>query len=86
MKNSALCCPFGRSVYYRHRVVRLSDFVLFSSQILLIHQDFYKWFRDVNVGKITDMKTGFRIGNRAICLSFYNSLNDFTNASEKEWM
>ncbi|OGH73611.1 MAG: hypothetical protein A2921_03885 [Candidatus Magasanikbacteria bacterium RIFCSPLOWO2_01_FULL_43_20b] len=34
-------------------------FVLFSSQTLLIHQDFYKWFRDVNVGKITDMKTGF---------------------------
>ena len=35
------------------------SFVLFSSQTLLIHQDFYKWFRDVNVGKITDLKTGF---------------------------
>ncbi|MBI5222269.1 MAG: O-antigen ligase family protein [Candidatus Magasanikbacteria bacterium] len=34
-------------------------FVLFSTQTLLIHLDFYKWFRDVNVGKITDMGTGF---------------------------
>lgn len=32
---------------------------LYSQGILEIHEPFYKWFRDVNVGKITDMKNGF---------------------------
>lgn len=34
-------------------------FGLFSSGISEIHQPFYKWYRDIDVGKITDMQTGF---------------------------
>ncbi len=32
---------------------------LFSSGIVVLQEPFYKWFRDVNLGKITDMGTGF---------------------------
>ena len=34
-------------------------FILFSLGITEIHLDFYKWYRDVDMGKITDMGTGF---------------------------
>ncbi len=40
-------------------IFSLITFGLFSSGITHIHEPFYNWYRDIDVGKITDMKTGF---------------------------
>lgn len=40
-------------------IFMLTLFLLYSHQILEIHEPFYKWFRDMNGGKITDMQIGF---------------------------
>jgi len=37
----------------------LFTLAIFSSGITQIHQPFYQWYRDIDVGKITDMQTGF---------------------------
>lgn len=40
-------------------VFSLFTFFLFSSGMVELQEPFYKWFRDVNLGKITDMGQGF---------------------------
>ena len=40
-------------------IFSIITFILFSTGITEIHQEFYKWYRDVNVGKITDMGQNF---------------------------
>jgi len=40
-------------------IFSLFSFVLFSSGITQIHESFYNWYRIIDVGKITDMGTGF---------------------------
>ncbi len=37
----------------------LITFILFSLNITPLHGEYYSWFRDVAMGKITDMNTGF---------------------------
>ena len=40
-------------------IFSLFSFGLFSLGITEIHEPFYNWYRDIDVGKITDMGTGF---------------------------
>lgn len=59
--------PFLRSATARLAVISiigtslytLFNFVLFSTGIHMLHDQYYKWFRDVNVGKITDLGDNF---------------------------
>jgi len=37
----------------------LFTFIIFSAGLTEIHGDFYSWYRDINLGKITDMTHGF---------------------------
>lgn len=37
----------------------LFTFTIFSTGVAEIHGEFYQWYRDINLGKITDMQTGF---------------------------
>lgn len=40
-------------------IFSIITFILFSTGTTEIHQEFYKWYRDINVGKITDMGQNF---------------------------
>jgi len=59
--------PFLRAATARLAIVSiigttlftLFNFILFSTGIERIHDPYYKWFRDVNIGKITDLGDNF---------------------------
>lgn len=59
--------PFLRAATARLAIVSiigtslntLFNFALFASGITVIHDAYYKWFRDVNIGKVTDLGDNF---------------------------
>jgi len=58
-KNQALLLRLTAAFIFGSALFSLFTFVLFSSGTVLLQEPYYKWFRDVVGGKITDLGTEF---------------------------